>query len=212
MSFNVGSQFAFSHTMQKMQKSSWRNIYPANWGEIDYKFLKWPPWAQLAIVCLYCADVWELPLPKQVMMRMVLFTFLEIVYCWVSFPCWLVGNRLMLVSTRVCNLQPPARQFPLMVFWSSLAPQTRCLLSCQLQLKPSSIPLSAYIMQREFSLRPGSITSWVWSKKKKQQKIPTVRDWNDAVSAYCGCCTTGAIVACFYKQLIHCGWTLHPGV
>ena len=120
---------------------------------------------------------------------------------------------LMLVSTRVCNLQPPARQFPLMVFWSSLAPQTRCLLSCQLQLKPSSIPLSAYIMQREFSLRPGSITSWVWSKKKKkQQKIPTVRDWNDAVSAYCGCCTTGAIVACFYKQLIHCGWTLHPGV
>lgn len=41
--------------------------------------------------------------------------------------------------------------------------------------------------------------------QQKKQKIPTVRDWNDAVSADCGCCSTRAIVACAYKQLIHCG-------
>lgn len=51
--------------------------------------------------------------------------------------------------------------------------------------------------------------AWLYHQLGLQQKNQTEnsysRDWNDAVSADCGCCSTGAIVACAYKQLIHCG-------
>lgn len=105
---------------------------------------------------------------------------------------------IMAVTSSLTVRNPPF----IILFWRFVIPD-------QISLRFSCCPpLSLWVVlmqSRGLVISPAGF----WMNKKK---IPPPQGWNNAAGADSGCCSTGAIVAHSCKQLIYCGWTLHPGV